>query len=91
MVTCPERVRCPQLLGAYESVQKYIIEVEHFKAFSKLRRDVYRLFNNAEVRLTIHQYHGDEALQTLVRFVHSFTKSGTIESQQLRDVCLILK
>ena len=80
-----------KLLGAYESIQKYIIEMEHFKAFSKLRRDVCRVFNDAEVRLAIQQYHGDEALNTLDRFLHSFTRSGTIESRQLRDVCLTLK
>lgn len=80
-----------KLLGAYESLQKYVIEMEHFKAFSKLRRDVRRVFNDAEVRLAIQQYHGDEALVTLDRFLHSFSRSGTIESQQLRDVCLILK
>jgi len=80
-----------KLLGAYESLQKYVIEMEHFKAFSKLRRDVYRVYNDAEVRLAIQQYHGDEALDILDRFLHSFTRSGTIESQQLRDVCLILK
>lgn len=80
-----------RLLGAYESVQKYIIEMEHFKAFSKLRNQVYLLYNNSDVRLAIQQYHGDEALQTLDRFLHSFTRSGTIESQQLRDVCLIVK
>lgn len=80
-----------KLLGAYESLQKYVIEMEHFKAFSKLRRDVCRVFNDAEVRLAIQQYHGDEALDTLDRFLHSFSRSGTIESQQLRDVCVILR
>lgn len=79
-----------KLLGAYESLQKYIIEMEHFKAFSRLRRDVCLIFNDAEVRLAIQQYHGDEALDTLDRFLHSFRRSGTIESQQLKDVCLIL-
>ena len=80
-----------KLLGAYESLQKYVIEMEHFKAFSKLRRDVCRVFNDAEVRLAIQQYHGNEVLDTLDRFLHSFSRSGTIESQQLRDICLVLK
>ena len=66
-----------KLLGAYESLQKYIIEMEQFKAFSRLRRDVCLMFNDAEVRLAIQQYHGDEALDTLDRFLHSSRRSGT--------------
>lgn len=81
-----------KLMGAYESVQKYVIEMENFKAFSELRRTANSVLNVLEggsFRKIVQQYHGSQALALLDRFLESFFMSGSIESQRYKEDCLI--
>jgi len=79
------------LIGAYESTQKYIIEMENFKAFSSLRISMSSIYRDDTVKQAIQQYHGNEVLDLSDRFLDSFHRSGAIESQRYQNECLLCK
>lgn len=57
-------------------LMEHIIEMEHFKAFAAIMKDLRGVFGNREVSKAIKQYHSATALQVVNRFINDFARGG---------------
>lgn len=55
---------------------EHIIEMEHFKAFAAIMKDLRGVFGNKNVSKAIKQYHSKTALQVINRFINDFARGG---------------
>ena len=55
---------------------QHIAEMEHFKAWALVARDMRSVFGNPKVRKTIKDHHGKKALQTVDIFIEDFVRGG---------------
>jgi predicted ABC-type ATPase len=55
---------------------RHIVQMEHFKHWGLVMRDMRGVFNNSEVSRAVRDYHGDFAARALKGFVNDFARGG---------------
>lgn len=55
---------------------RHIVQMEHFKHWGLVMRDMRGVFNNSDVSRAVRDYHGDFAARTLKGFINDFARGG---------------
>jgi hypothetical protein len=72
-----------KLVDGDSVLAQHIIEMEHFKAWSEVIRQLRSVFAHKDVRNTIRQYHGKANLDILTKFIDDFARGGVDRSLTL--------
>ena len=59
-----------------EVLVKHILEMEHFKHFEDIIRDMRRFFGHTEIKTAIRQYHGEDILVTMNKLIDNIARDG---------------
>lgn len=57
-------------------LMEHIIEMEHFKAFAPIMKDLRAVFNDPNVQKAIKQYHSPTMVKVINRFLNDFARGG---------------
>ncbi len=72
--------------GATETLLNHVIQMEHFKGWAEPIRDLRAVFGNDNVRAGILQYHGQDILNQVDRYITDFTRGGVDKAQVVKLV-----
>ncbi len=79
-------IRPIKLQGDIAALEQHIVEMEHFKAWSKKMRDIDSVFGNSRIRTAIKINHGKGILSVLDGFLNDFTRGGTERAGRMKSL-----
>jgi len=71
-----KNIRPLRFNGATQILSNHIEQMEHFKAWAIIMRDMRRVFGNTEIRQAIEQYHGRGIVQLIDKFMNQMARGG---------------
>lgn len=69
---------------ATDLLVNHILQMEHFKAWAEVSRELRAVINNSDFRRAVRQYHGNPWLKTLDYYLNTFIRGGMDKAKQSR-------